>query len=245
MKKTFRLLGVAILAVMSFGITSCGGDDDDEKDDGIDTTPITLIAGKDKTIQGADTISSSNKFVAYATKNTVHGWHVGEAALKVNGKKTISITVLPQYYLYDNPVLEWGCSIDKVKMNQKQGTINSKSTDEMLAYDNAGGATLMAYNFKNGKLNAVMAIISTNHTSTLASYLAERYLMLPMYQGEDAYFAGCDNIDVDSANTFVIMQLYSTKYWAVYYTQSSKSTTRSNIMNSHELRDMLMSFVNK
>ena len=99
MKKTFRLLGVAILAVMSFGITSCGGDDDDEKDDGIDTTPITLIAGKDKTIQGADTISSSNKFVAYATKNTVHGWHVGEAALKVNGKKTISITVLPQYYL--------------------------------------------------------------------------------------------------------------------------------------------------
>lgn len=71
MKKTFRVLGVALLAVISFGLTACSSDDDDEKDDGIDTTPITLIAGKDKTIQGADTISSSNKFVAYATKNTV------------------------------------------------------------------------------------------------------------------------------------------------------------------------------
>lgn len=114
----------------------------------------------------------------------------------------------------------------------------------MLAYDNAGGATLLAYNFKNGKLNAVMAIISTNHTSTLASYLAERYLMLPMYQGEDAYFAGCDNIDVDSANTFVIMQLYSTKYWAVYYSQPN-NTTRSDFMNNRELREKILSFMNE
>lgn len=233
MKKQMRFLSMIMLVAMTLPMmVACGGDDSDDGGN-IDTTPISLTAGKDKTIQGADTISSSNKFVAYGTKNVVHGWHVGEASLLVNGKKNISITVLPQYNLYDDPICNWGCSIDYVKNNQKQGKFNSKSTSEILAYDNAGGATLLAYQFKDGKLTSVMAIVSTNHTSTLGGFLGERYLMIPYYQGEKEYFVGIDGIDENTAKTVVMLDLYNTDTWSVLYTKFDKSSTRS-ANNSNE-----------
>lgn len=236
-KNYFYLFVIVLLSMFSIALVSCGDDDDDEKDDGIDTTPITLIAGKDKVITGADTISTSNRFVAYGTKNTVYAWHVGEATLLVNGKKSITITVNPLYYLYDDPICMWGCTIDYVKQNQKQGKINSKSTSDYLIYDNAGGATILAYIFENGKLSSVMTFVSTNHTSTLADYLAERYLLLPMYEGDKTNFFGMDALDTDDAKTSVLMELADTKTWTVYYTNAQK-TTRSNMSNSKIKEDL-------
>lgn len=235
-KKYYFMTAILFVLPLSICLLSCGDDSDD--DDNIDTTPITLTAGKDKVIAGADTITSSNEFVAYATKNKVHGWHVGETSLLVNGKKTISIKVRPQYTLYNDPVCEWGCSVEYVKKNQAQGTINSKSTDELLAYDNAGGATLLAYSFKNGKLDAVMAVVSTNHTSTLGDYLAERYLMVPLYSGKDTYFAGMDGMDEDHAKTLVLMELYDTSNWLVYYTKFEKTSTRSEMDNDRAQKEL-------
>ncbi len=73
MKKQMRIWSMMMLSVMTLPMmVACGGDDSDDGG-GIDTTPISLTAGKDKTIQGADTISSSNEFVAYGKKNVVHG----------------------------------------------------------------------------------------------------------------------------------------------------------------------------
>ena len=224
MKKTFRLFGLLMVAVIDFGMTACGSDDED---DGIDTSPISLIAGKDHLIEGADTISSSNKFVAYGSGSTLHAWHVGETSVMVNGKKTISVSVLPLYHLYDDPICEWGCSKEYVKSHQKQGTMNSKSTNDIIGYDDAGAATLLAYSFKNDKLTSAMAVVSTNHTSQYASYLAERYLMLPYYKGEDTYFIGADGLDQESAKTVVVLQVYNYKYLATLYMQAKDYTTRS------------------
>ena len=239
MKKNYYfLMSFALVAMLSAGFVSCG--DDDEKDDGVDTTPISLFVGKDKVIEGADTISSSNKFVAYGTKNAVHAWHVGEAALMVNGKQTISISVLPLYHLYDDPVCKWGCSIDYVKKNQKQGTINSKSTSELLAYDNAGGATLLAYQFKDGKLSAIMAIVSTNHTSTLADYLGERYLLVPYCNGDEESFIGMDGLDRETSNSIVYLDLYNTSAWSVMYIDaSSVSNTRSGKIDNQAREELI------
>jgi hypothetical protein len=243
MKKQMMIWSMMMLSVLTLPMmVACGGDDSDDGG-GIDTTPISLIAGKEKTIQGADTISSSNKFIAYGTKNVVHGWHVGETTLLINGKKTISISVLPQYYLYNDPVCNWGCSMDYVKKNQKQGTINSKSTSELLAYDNAGGATLLAYQFKNDKLTSIMAMVSTNHSSTLGSYLAERFLMVPYYEGDKEYFLGMDGLDVETAKTVVMLDLYNTNTWGVLYTSSEKSSTRSGIDGNETYRDLINNMV--
>jgi hypothetical protein len=221
----FYLISFALVTMLSFCFVSCG--DDDDEGDGVDTTPITLTAGKDKIITGADTISSSNKFVAYGTKNTVHAWHVGETTLLVNGRKTISINVLPEYHLYDDPVCNWGCDMNYVKNNQKQGTISSKSTNTILAYEDAGAASLLAYNFENGKLKGVVAVVSTKYTSQYASYLSERFLMLPYYKGEDSYFVGADNIKLADAKTVVLMQVYNVNQLTTMYMPVSDYITRS------------------
>lgn len=228
-----------MLAVMALPMmVACGGDDSDDGDN-IDTTPISLKTDQDKTIQGADTISSLNKFVAYGTKNVVHGWHVGETSLLVNGKNTISITVLPQYNLYDDPICNWGCSMDYIKKNQKQGTINSKSTSEILAYDNAGGATLLAYEFKNDKLTGIVAMVSTNHTSTLGKYLGERYLMTSYYKGDKEYFIGADGLNEETIKTYVMLDLYNTNTWSVMYMNTEISSTRSDIISNESNEDLI------
>lgn len=243
MRKTIRLVGLSLMAVVCIGLLACSSSDDTEEG-GIDTTPITLLAGKDKIIQGADTISSSNEFVAYGKKNTLYGWHVGETTINVNGKKTISVTVMPKNNLYDDPICEWGCSMDYVKSHQKQGTLNSKSTDKILAYNDAGGATLLAYSFNNGKLESVGAMVSTNHTSTLGEHLVERYLLLPLYKGKDTYFAGIDGLDENHAKTMVLMDLYDINTWSVFYAPFKKNTTRSILDNEEEkLMDLLYPFL--
>jgi hypothetical protein len=245
-KNYFYLLGIALVTMLSVSFVSCGKDKEEDKDDMIDTTPISLAVGSEKIITGADTIVSSNRFVAYGTKNTVKAYHVGETSLLVNGKKTISISVYSTNYLYDNPVCEWGCSMDYVKSHQKQGTYSSKSTNEYLLYENAGGASGLAYSFENGALVAVLAFVSTNHTSTLGTYLAERYLMLPIYQGEKTYFAGIDAIDTDNAKTLVYMDVYNTKFWSVLYMKYDKNSTRSSIdddMVRKELIEQVASFI--
>lgn len=247
MKKSyFYLLGIALVTMLSVSFVSCGKDKEEDKDDMIDTTPISLAVGSEKIITGADTISSSNRFVAYGTKNTVKAYHVGETSLLVNGKKTISISVYSTNYLYDNPVCEWGCSIDYVKSHQKEGTYSSKSTNEYLLYENAGGASQLVYVFENGALKSVLAMVSTNHTSTLASYLTDRYFMLPIYQGENTYFAGIDALDADNAKTFVYMDVYNTKFWSVLYMKYDKKSTRSSIdddMVRKELIEQVASFI--
>lgn len=235
--KKFNSIGLSLMTVVGLGLFSCSSS---SEDDGIDTTPITMYAGSDKTIEGADTISSLNKFVAYGSKNKIHGWHVGETTVTVNGKKNIQVTIAPKYNLYEDPICEWGCSMDHVKKSQKQGSLNPKSTDEILAYNDAGGATLLAYFFKNGTLSSVMAIVASNHTTVLADYLSERYLILPLYQGKDTYFAGMDGLDEDHAKTMVLMQLHDVNEWDVYYVPYTKNSTRS-IENNKERKECIES----
>lgn len=217
-----------ILAVMSLCTTACGSDDDDEKEPSIDTSPISLLVEGQKTIQGADTISSSNKFVAYGKGGTVYAWHVGETTLLVNGKNTIPITVRPLYHLYDDPILEWGCTKEYVKSHQKQGTLSTKSNDKILYYENAGAASFLAYSFENGKLKNVVAAVSTNHISQYVDFLTERFLMIPYYEGEETYFVGMDGLKTEDAKTVVMLQVYNIKYLAAIYTSASMLSTRSS-----------------
>ena len=231
MKKEFRLVGLMLMAVVSLGLVACGSDGDGDKDDGVDTTPISLLAGKEKVIQGADTISTSNKFVAYATKNTVHAWHVGEAALLVNGKKTISISVLPVYHLYDDPICEWGCDVNYVKNNQKQGTFSSKSTNDKLVYEDAGAATMLMYMFENNKLKGIGAVVSTNHT---------------YYKGSETYFIGADGIELKEAKTAIVLQVYNANYlMAAYMPASDYSSSTRSAQDENEIVSRIKSVIDQ
>ena len=151
-------LTMMMVTVLNVGLLSCSSDSDG--DSAVDTTPISLFTDGEKIIQGADTIISSNKFVAYTKGNVVHGYHVGETTLLVNGKTSIPITVLPKYNLYNGPICNWGCSVDYVKSNQKQGTLSGKSTSEAISYEDAGAASALVYTFKNNKLKERLGKIS-------------------------------------------------------------------------------------
>ena len=218
-----------MLAVVTLPlITSCG---DDDKDD-VDTSPISIYSDGEKVIVGADTITSSNPFVAYASGNKVSAFHIGETTLLVNGKHTIPVKVKPLYTLYDDPVNNWGCSMDYVRSHQKQGTI-SKSTETTLTYDNAGGASRLVYMFENGKLKSIGALVSTNHASVYGKYLAERYIMTTYYEGSKSYFVGFDGLSAKTSTTFIQMEVTSVDYITTIYipTSSAKSRETRSIDN--------------
>ena len=232
MKNFFSFLGLFMLAVLSYGLSACGSDDDRvNPDDGINTKPISLVAGDKTTIIGASKIISRNEFVTKIVDNEVTGWHVGETTLFVNDKYNISITVKPKYTLYDDPICDWGCSPSTVKSKQKQGILKSSDT-KAITYQNAGAATVMMYNFENNKLVSVGVAISTKYLNDYAGFLKERFIWATTYSGEDTFFVGVDNIREEDAKTVVVTTVYNTEALMSIYMPASKYLTRS--LNSQE-----------
>lgn len=208
------------------GFSSCGSDDDD--DNAIDTSPVTLYAGDKTVIDGASTVESENEFVAYVNKDlSIEGFHVGETYVKANGKSRVKVTVKGKYKTYDDPVTEWGCSQSVVRSRQTQGTLSSRSDDESLIYMNPGHASAVMYSFENGKLVSVGAVVSTAYTSEYAGYLSERYLMGETTYDGDTYFMGIDAMQLEDANTVVMMQVYSASQLVTVYMPASRANNSS------------------
>ena len=67
MKKYFRFVGLVMMAVMSYGITACGSDDDDNSG-GLSVSPNSVSMHFEDTKQlkadGATSWSSEDEFVA-------------------------------------------------------------------------------------------------------------------------------------------------------------------------------------
>ena len=123
-------------------------------------------------------------------------------------------------------------------MNQNQGVLSSKSDSQYLIYEDVGKSNaVLMYTFDNGKLKSIGAVVSTSFTSEYATYLSERYLMLPYETNKDTYFIGIDALDVDKANTYVVLQIYDYRTLiAIYMPPSSVKKTRSefDLMNEVE-----------
>ena len=226
-KRFWKFFSFTMAALLTSGLVACSKDDEKEKEDPIDTSLITLSAEGETTITGVNSVKSNNEFVAYTKGTTVYGYHVGETSLIINDKKERPVRVVPKYNLYDGPICNWGCSQSYIKEHQKQGTLSPKSTDTMLGYLNAGAASLLGYTFENGKLKSIMAAVSTNHTSSFASFLSERYMMLPVYEGKDTYFVGMDGLTLAESKTVVLLMVYNTEMLAAAYQPASTYTTRA------------------
>lgn len=222
-----KLCFLSVAAMLALNFTACTSNDEDTPN--VDTSAKTIYAGDSVAITGANTISSANEFVAFPTSGKyVKAFHVGKTTVLVNKKHSIPITVKGRYNTYNDPIMEWGCSRSYVEQRQTQGTKAANSTNETLFYENANRAILLAYNFENGKLASVATLVSTTHSSELAHYLTERYLMLPQKRDGDTYFAGGDALAPNQMKTFVIMKVQNYKYLYTFYTDASKYTSASS-----------------
>ena len=119
--------------------------------------------------------------------------------------------------MYDEPVLEWGCSPSVVISKQKQGSLRGAYSNHALAYDKVGSSTGMVYLFDdNDKLASVGVVFELSYVSRVTSQLMERYLMIPYVSG-DIIAAGVNSYDEDKATVAVSLMYYNTSYFMIMY----------------------------
>lgn len=182
MKTTrFNLLFIAIAIFMTCNIViSCG---DDEEDDSIQITSsknLSMNSGETSQIQCTQksvTYESEDDFVAtVSASGEIKASHVGSTDIKINGSKMIKVAVVPKYKNFDEPILDFGISMSKLKSFEKNKPI--KENDEGLSYDGTGDETGRIYLFKNGKLSTSAMVVRPIYSSILADFLLERYLVI-------------------------------------------------------------------
>ena len=211
MKKYLISNAIATLLLLTF--TNCGNDEKEDPDTDVDSIVLYVNKTKELGITG-DFLTSDNSFVASVSKEgIVTGNHIGTTYINTK-KKRIPTTVMGMYHLYDDPVLEWGCSQSTVRSKQKQGTL-SNVTETALTYKNAGSATAVGYTFENGKLKSVGVILEPRYASSISEHLMERYFMVPYVSG-DLMAMGYDTYDVENAKVSVGILVYGTNIVVMY-----------------------------
>ncbi len=212
MKKSFILL----FTFCVIPLISCENEKEETFVDTEVNSIVLFVDGtKDLGIKG-DFLTSDDRFVASVSEEgIVTANHVGTTIINSKTKK-IPTVVMGFYHLYDEPVLEWGCSPSTVKAKQKQGNISNVATaSNVLRYDNAGSTQAIGYTFEDGKLKSVGVILDLKYASTISDYLMERYFMIPYVTG-DVIAMGYNSYDIDEATVSVGLMLYNSYIIVMY-----------------------------
>ena len=241
MKKTFRLVGLMLLAVVSYGLTACGSNDDD--DAGISVTPSNVSMYYEDTKQlkaeGATSWLSNDEFVAKVAQNgLLTGMHVGTTTIVAsNGKSkgTCEVTITPKYSLFDMPLLNWGASKSSIESAEKHSKMDT-SSDEFVLYDYSSGSTacLLMYSFENNRLKSAMALLNRSMYANAGFYLLERFQPIGLGDDDDAYFM--DAMSRDKAKTVCMLDYYKlsgTTYTSILFADISVLSSSSSSTRSH------------
>lgn len=228
-----------LLVTLVLQLVSCG--DNSTKDLTLSKTNANLYReGTDiiRVINSNGTVNwtSSNEFVASvsslgASVGTITANHIGTATIKATeGKATgiCNVTVSPQYYLYDEPITEWGVSKQTIK--NRLGT-PYQETDNSLTYslDQSKGIVAM-YIFENGYLNSVVVGLALTNT-TISYYLLERYQAYG--KSDDIYFFG-NALKMEEASLMVAMSIQSSVLMVVYMPNSTSSNVPKRLLPLRE-----------
>ena len=230
MKKILSTL--AMLLVISLGSTTfvaCSSDDDDDDARSLVflEDPHTTIVGRVSKLSysgNATSWSSSNDFIASVKdEGIVTANHVGKCeviALSGRRREKCTIDVKPIYTTYADPLVKWGASKAEVKAYEKRYLKDEDNNTLYYTIDN-GVAKGLSYNFKDGKLVAVLVVIEHDNrpsvATELAGFMKERYRVISVSTTE-SYFS--DGKDATSSTTLVYTQINPSGYngymW-IYY----------------------------
>lgn len=100
-----------------------------------------------------------------------------------NGVKTVPVTILPKYTLYEDLTPYIGASISTITSKFGSGYTTSQNTDgsTTYTYKNYNKYTAgLGFKITNGICESAMVAASTTYTSMLTDYLIERYYAVGM-----------------------------------------------------------------
>ena len=173
-------IAIVIFMICNF-VISCGDDDDDDNS-------ILITSSKDLSMKSGETsqiqcvqngviFESEDDFVAtVSASGEIKASHVGSTYIKVNGSKMIKVAVVPKYANYDEPITEFGISLQQVKSKEKNNP--SVTRDDVLLYDGTGHETSRMYSFKDGKLVYSAMIVDGALYKNIVNFLTERYQVM-------------------------------------------------------------------
>ena len=237
-----KMLSIMLIIASFVCFTACS-EDDEENLPNIPTSK-QLYVGNTLNLEYEGNWKSTNTFVATVnSKGVATANKAGKAEIYLPSKDlSCQLYVYASYSLYSEPVTQWGIS--------KQQLINACGSNYMVEGDVIGYTTnddiapIIMYMFKNGALTTSAIVVKTSYTDELVEHLKQRYKLLTV-DTED-YNLYCINAnDLSNAETVVIANLYSSKYWMVAYMQNT--TTRSNTDYREEIDNLLkqMNFISE
>lgn len=226
--KTLRFLGIVLMTILlSVSFAACSSDDDDN-DSSESFKNLELVAGNTAVIENGSgvTWASENEYIASVSGNTITAKRVGTVKIS-STKGSFDVTVTPQYTLYDDPCMKWGCSTSYVKSFMSDYTFLGEKGDYLI-YTGKGAASYVQYRFSDAALTGVAVYVPTSYLDELAAFISERYIYAAKL--DDA----TGHLSPDKKNVVYVTatKLGSTYYYMVYYTDFSQKSSTSNIKQS-------------
>ena len=215
MKKIIILSAIVTLALLTM---SC------KKDEKINliTTEISLYHLDTCSIQATSslpiTYTSDDEFHAIVdAAGLVEGRYVGKTKIKLmtdNDIKYVDVTVKPKYYLYDEPNIQFGES--KSSITNKFGQPDEISSSGVYRYNMFGvfNYILMVLFDDNDNVDSYAIAVSSDLSSTLSSFLSERYMFIHY---ENSKFFYVDGLTTETITKYIVSSLINVNYWAVLY----------------------------
>lgn len=187
MKKQKSSMLTLIMIVMLCVISSCGSDEDVD----LTITPdnITLRCNTSTQVNASEKVDSWISEDEFITGNLyspslnsstcqIVAKHIGSTRIKaVKGGKTAyaTVTVNPNYSLYDTPILEFSASKTTIKSKENHVFVNEDEETLQYRYLSGTHECVVTYLFKENKMCLVMVIIANYDHDTVTKFLSERY----------------------------------------------------------------------
>lgn len=182
------------------------------------------------------TWATDDDFVASVNYNgIVTAEHVGTTTITAkDGKEDAycSVSVTPEYYTYNEPIMDWGCS--KQTLISKKGTPDSNQSDVVAYIQSESKGIIEMYKFEYGKLVMSYVGLSLNFANTdVANFLIERYL--PVTITDSGTYGFINAMTLEEATLLVALMIEDMVIvgYAPFDVNSSHMPARSPARNSN------------
>lgn len=187
---------------------------------------------------------SDDDFVASVNSNgIVTAEHVGRTTITAKDGKDeayCSVSVTPEYYTYNEPILDWGCS--KQTIISKKGTPDDNQTDGLVYVQSESKGIIEMYMFENGKLYGCGVALKLSYANTdVANFLLERYQVVGVNNGI-YYFINAMTLETATLGVSLMIDDYVLVTYAPWDGSSNNMPARCPSKKSYDYHELANHF---